>query len=341
MTEEEEEKIEIIKELCRKKPDYMMAFRDIVRLEKGEREMPKWSGYSMYDVRGMTVWLLGRLRQEGILKCTYESNKGKWFRLADDIKPEDIERAIQEVEEEQQKKDTLEVGGEARVYTDEEVVIPEDLFSVIYDHDDIKTIFQMSLRSDTPVHVLLIGKPACAKSLFLSELARLPGSLYALGGTSTKAGIRDIIASGVRYLIIDELDKIDNAGDLSALLEWMESGTLSILQARKYILVQHPGWVFSACNRTDKIPEELLSRFVKMYIPEYTDEELKGVIKKILTEREKKTEEEAEIIADIVIGYLGSKDPRDAIKIARLSKSKDDIETVARIMKKYSEASVM
>ena len=324
-----EEKIEVIKELCRKKPDYMMAFRDIVRLEKGEREMPKWSGYSMYDVRGMTVWLLGKLRQEGILKCTYESNKGKWFRLADDIKPEDIERAIQEVEEEEQK--------EALVYTDEGVVIPEDLFSVIYNHDDIKTIFQMSLRSDTPVHVLLIGKPACAKSLFLSELARLPGSLYALGGTSTKAGIRDVIASGVRYLIIDELDKIDNAGDLSALLEWMESGTLSILQARKYILVQHPGWVFSACNRTDKIPEELLSRFVKMYIPEYTDEELKGVIKKILTEREKKTEEEAEIIADIVIGYLGSKDPRDAIKIARLSKSKDDIETVAKIMKKYGE----
>jgi len=324
-----EEKIEVIKELCRKKPDYMMAFRDIVRLEKGEREMPKWSGYSMYDVRGMTVWLLGKLRQEGILKCTYESNKGKWFRLADDIKPEDIERAIQEVEEEEQK--------EALVYTDEGVVIPEDLFSVIYNHDDIKTIFQMSLRSDTPVHVLLIGKPACAKSLFLSELARLPGSLYALGGTSTKAGIRDIIASGVRYLIIDELDKIDNAGDLSALLEWMESGTLSILQHGKYILLQHPGWVFSACNRTDKIPEELLSRFVKMYIPEYTDEELKGVIKKILTEREKKTEEEAEIIADIVIGYLGSKDPRDAIKIARLSKSKDDIETVAKIMKKYGE----
>jgi len=324
-----EEKIEVIKELCRKKPDYMMAFRDIVRLEKGEREMPKWSGYSMYDVRGMTVWLLGKLRQEGILKCTYESNKGKWFRLADDIKPEDIERAIQEVEEEEQK--------EALVYTDEGVVIPEDLFSVIYNHDDIKTIFQMSLRSDTPVHVLLIGKPACAKSLFLSELARLPGSLYALGGTSTKAGIRYIIASGVRYLIIDELDKIDNAGDLSALLEWMESGTLSILQHGKYILLQHPGWVFSACNRTDKIPEELLSRFVKMYIPEYTDEELKGVIKKILTEREKKTEEEAEIIADIVIGYLGSKDPRDAIKIARLSKSKDDIETVAKIMKKYGE----
>jgi len=334
----ETDKLNSVRELCFSKPKYIAPLREIIRLEKGEREMPDRFGYSMYDIKGMNSWLLTKLRQEGILKCTYESNKGKWFRLADDVGCEEIEQVIHEVEEALENKDRIEIGDKALVeFTDKAVEIPEDLFSIIYNHEDIKILFQMSLRSKTPVHILLIGKPACAKSLFLSEVARLPGALYALGGTSTKAGIRDIIASGVRFLIIDELDKIDNAGDLSALLEWMESGTLSVLQHRKYALIRHPGWVFCACNRTDKIPEELLSRFVKMYIPEYTDEELKGVIKKILTEREGKTDEEAEIIADVVIGYLGSKDPRDAIKIARLSKTKDDIETVARIMKKYSQ----
>lgn len=45
------------------------------------------------------------------------------------------------------------------------------------------------------------------------------------------------------------------------------------------------------------------------------------------------------MIANVVIEYLGSRDPRDAIKIARLSKTTDDIETVARIMKKYGDTS--
>ena len=337
-----EEKIETIKELCIKKPEYITAFKEILKIEKGEKELPDHFGFGMYDVKGMSIWLLGRLRQEEILKCTYESNKGKWFRLADDLTSEDLEQAIKEVEEELENKDKLEMGEEALLeYMDKEVEIPENLFSIIYDHEDIKKIFNMSLAagSQTPIHILLIGKPACAKSLFLAEVARLPGALYALGGTSTKAGIRDVIASGVRFLVLDELDKVDNIRDLSALLEWMESGKMPVLQHGKYCLLQHPGWAFCACNRKDKLPPELLSRFVVMNIPEYTEEELRGVIEKILTEREGKTEEEAEIIADVVVGYLESKDPRDAIKIARLSKSKDDIETVARIMKKYAETS--
>jgi len=336
-----EEKIERIKDLCQKKEGkYIQTFKEILKIEKGEREMPDHFGWSWGDIRGMNPWFLSIMRQEAVIKCTYESNKGKWFRLADDLTVEDIEQAIKEVEGELENKDKLEMGEEALLgYTDKEVEIPENLFSIIYDHEDIKKIFNMSLAagSQTPIHILLIGKPACAKSLFLAELARLPGALYALGGTSTKAGIRDVIASGVRFLILDELDKVDNVRDLSALLEWMESGKMPVLQHGKYRLLQHPGWAFCACNRKDKLPPELLSRFVVMNIPEYTEEELRGVIKKILTEREGKTEEEAEIIADVVIGYLESSDPRDAIKIARLSKSKDDIETVARIMKKYAE----
>jgi len=333
-----EEKIESIKELCRKKDEYLTAFKEIIKLEKGERKMPDQFGFGMYDVKGLNIWLLGRLRQDEILKCTYESNKGKWFRLTDDLPVGDVEQAIKEIEEELEKKDKLETGEEALMeFMDKAVEIPGNMFSIIYDHEDIKKIFESSLNTDNPVHILLIGKPASAKSLFLSEISRLQGSLYALGGTSTKVGLRDVIASGVKYLIIDELDKIDSSSDLSALLEWMESGKMPILKHKTYCLVKHPGWVFCACNRAEKLPPELLSRFIVMYIPEYTEEELRGVIKKILTEREGKTEEEAEIIADLTIGYLESKDPRDAIKIARLSKTKDDLETVARIMKKYGE----
>lgn len=330
--------MESIKELCRKKDEYLTAFKEILKLEKSEREMPDQFGFGMYDVKGLSVWLLGRLRQEEILKCTYESNKGKWFRLAEDLTVETVEQAIKEVEEELEQRDKLDMGQEALMeFMDKAVEIPEDMFSIIYEHEDIKTIFHLSLKADKPVHILLIGKPASAKSMFLSEIARLQGALYALGGTSTKAGIRDAIASGVKFLILDEIDKVDNSKELSALLQWMEDGTMPILQHGKYCKITHPGWAFCAGNRKDKLSPELLSRFTIMYIPEYTEEELRGVIKKILTEREGKTEEEAEIIADLTIGYLESKDPRDAIKIARLAKTKDDLETVAKIMKKYGE----
>lgn len=336
--EEKEEKLESIKELCHKKSEYITTFKEILKIEKGDREMPDQFGFSMYDVKGMSPWLLGRLRQENIIKSEYESNKGKWFRLAKDLKIEDVERAIQEVEEELSNKDMLETGAGALMeFSDKEVELPEDLFSIIYNHEDIKTLFNMSLNADNPVHILLIGKPASAKSMFLSEISRLSGALYALGGTSTKAGIRDAIASGVKFLILDEIDKVDNSKELSALLQWMEDGTMAILQHGKYCRMKHPGWAFCAGNRKDKLPPELLSRFVVMNIPEYTEEELRGVIIKILTDREGKTEEEAAIIANLVIEYLESKDPRDAMKIARLSKSKDDLETVARIMKKYEK----
>jgi Holliday junction DNA helicase RuvB len=332
-----EAKLEVIRNLCRKKEDYLTALREVLKIERGERPMPDHFGWSMLDIKGMSVWLLGRLKQEDIIECTYDSNKGKWFRLMADVTVAELEQVLTEVEKEIEQSKKMDTGESALLefLTEKKTVLPPDLFSIIYGHDDLKTIFKLSLNADMPVHILLKGKPASAKSLFLSEISRLDGSVYALGGTSTKVGLRDVIATGVKYLIIDELDKIETSNDLAALLEWMESGKMPILKHKTYCLVKNPGWVFAACNRLDKLPIELRSRFLVMDITEYTEEELKGVILKILTEREHKTEEEAELIARVVIEYLESLDPRDAIKIARLSKTKDDIETIARIMKKY------
>ena len=40
-------------------------------------------------------------------------------------------------------------------------------FQNIIGYDDIKKIFKMSLNSDKPVHILLVGPPASAKTLFM------------------------------------------------------------------------------------------------------------------------------------------------------------------------------
>ena len=65
----------------------------------------------------------------------------------------------------------------------------------------------MSLISDKPVHVLLVGPPASAKTLFMLECMKLQRSYFTLGSHSTKSGMIDyLFANRPRYLIVDEIE---------------------------------------------------------------------------------------------------------------------------------------
>ncbi|MDP3063822.1 MAG: hypothetical protein Q8O40_11535 [Chloroflexota bacterium] len=128
--------------------------------------------------------------------------------------------------------DSLEVPEPPMSEAEGEVVpeLPEDLFDVVVGHEKLKQLFVLSLRAPQPVHILLVGPPATAKSIFLMELERLPRSRYAVGGSSSRAGIVDfIIEQKPRYLMIDELEKMD-ARDYSALLSLMGEGVVSRLK---------------------------------------------------------------------------------------------------------------
>ncbi len=75
----------------------------------------------------------------------------------------------------------------------------------------------------------MAGPPATAKSLFLEALGQLPGAQYALGGSSSRAGIADFLINfQPRFLIIDELDKMKRE-DFSVLLSLMQSGVVARL----------------------------------------------------------------------------------------------------------------
>ena len=78
------------------------------------------------------------------------------------------------------------------------------IFDPIIGFDDIKEIFQLSIKADKPVHILLVGPPASAKSLFMSCLTKLERSYCAVGSSSTKSGIFDyLFEHRPRYFIID------------------------------------------------------------------------------------------------------------------------------------------
>jgi Holliday junction DNA helicase RuvB len=157
-----------------------------------------------------------------------------------------------------------------------------------------------------------------------------------LAGASTRAGLRDYIVENVpELMLIDELDKVSNPLDLSVLLTWMESQRLVVTMATKKAHVRCPSVcrVIATANRTQRIPPELLSRFVVVNLKPYTDEEVRAVCINVLTRREGCSEGMARVIADAVVSKLGSRDPRDCVKIARLAKTPEDVDRIVETLR--------
>jgi len=173
-------------------------------------------------------------------------------------------------------------------------------------------------------------------SLFLMEVARLSGSVLTTASSSTKAGITDVLLEQKpRFLLIDEIEKIANSRDLSVLLTLMESQRLIITKHTQHVNIPLKCWVFAAANSTRRLPPELLSRFLRFDLKPYSDDTFKRVVVKVLTMREDKTEDLASYIADKVMNELKSRDVRDAIKIARLSDDKQDVDFIVKTLNKY------
>jgi len=68
----------------------------------------------------------------------------------------------------------------------------------------------LALASDFATHILLVGPPESAKTMFLISLMRhLKNSYFTDGANSTKAGMVDyLFENGPRYFLVDEIDKM-------------------------------------------------------------------------------------------------------------------------------------
>ncbi|MFL6329315.1 MAG: AAA family ATPase, partial [Nitrososphaeraceae archaeon] len=86
----------------------------------------------------------------------------------------------------------------------------DDFFDYIIGYYDVKRFLKMSINTEEPVHILLIGPPASAKTMFIkSMMMKLNNSYFADGGNSTKAGMLDYVFDNKpKYLLIDEIDKM-------------------------------------------------------------------------------------------------------------------------------------
>ena len=198
--------------------------------------------------------------------------------------------------------------------------IKHDLFDSIVGFYDIKYLFKMAIQSERPVHLLLCGPPASAKSLFMRSLTRLDRSYYAVG-SSSKSGIFDyLFGQRPRLFILDEIDKM-NKKDQTSLLNLMESGILSELKHKQRRTTQLKTWVFASCNGTNKLILPLITRFRVIHFKPYTEEEFVQIVVDVLDREEGVDRDVALLIADGVFNRLKSSNIRDCVRIARLAKN--------------------
>ena len=202
---------------------------------------------------------------------------------------------------------------------DEILALPDDLFEDIIGHDEVKELLGACLLAERPVHVLLAGPPALAKSLFLWDIERAGGerAIWLVGSATSKAGLWDLVAERQpKVLLIDELDKM-NAADTAALLSMMEGGRLVRAKKGRELNLSHPLWVVAATNRLDMLSPELRSRFAIRKLEPYSRGDFLTVVSGVLVRREKASPELADEIAQRLDGR--TQDVRDAIRAARLA----------------------
>jgi len=257
--------------------------------------------------RDVGVWpgTLAKLRMEGYIEDVYESNSYHGYRLS------------------QKARAMLLTGEPISIETPQErkLEVPEDIFEDIIGHEEIKELLKACLTVEKPVHVLLTGPPALAKTLFLWDIERIGGELavWLVGSAISKAGLWDLVAQRQpKVLLVDELDKV-NAADTAALLSIMEGGRLVRAKKGRELDVKVEVRVVAATNVESRLSPELRSRFAIRRLSLYGRDEFRTVVRGVLVRREGISQEMAQEVADRLDGR--SQDVRDAVRVARLAPS--------------------
>ncbi|HUV43769.1 MAG TPA: AAA family ATPase [Dehalococcoidales bacterium] len=261
-------------------------------------------GWRWSDVR-VAPPTLNSLLLKGLLEEKFHSNSHRGLLLTD------LGR--------QQATLLTEASEACEKHRDETVTLPSDIFEDIIGHEDVKELLTAALLADKPVHVLLAGPPALAKSLFLWDIERVCGkqALWLVGSATSKAGLWDVVAEREpQILLIDELDKM-SAVDTAALLSLMEGGRLVRAKKGRALDATIAIRVVAATNRVARLSPELMSRFAMRTLRPYDAAQFHSVVEGVLVHREGSTPELAEEIARKLGGRC--QDVRDAVRVARLS----------------------
>jgi holliday junction DNA helicase RuvB len=191
----------------------------------------------------------------------------------------------------------------------------QEAFSSIEGNDDIKDIITRALESKDNYNLLPTGPPASAKTLFLLEIQD-KDSVYFDGSNST-GRILDILEQERPQIILIEIeiDKMPNK-----LLNLMENGRVKVDQKNcQYDFEIKSFKVFATCNDISKLSRPVQSRFRRLHLPSYTQEQFLHISIKVCPNL---SEDTATMIGEEVWNAKGG--IRDVISISKLYGSMTD-----------------
>jgi len=217
-----------------------------------------------------------------------------------------------------------------------------EMFPGVVGYDDIKRLIVMVLRSRWPQHVLLIGPLGIGKTFILENIKaymeqRQACVVFAQGGKGllTAAGLRNVLMEEVPdetpcVLLIDELDKVDK-NDQAILLNVMETGELVVTMGTQRVRAKKYVWAVAATNDPSRLIDPLMSRFFKIMMKPLTRDEWLRKVPAIIRIRFPMVPEDlARYIAEKLVDI--TKDPRDAIRIASMARTREDVDFLVQMM---------
>lgn len=146
------------------------------------------------------------------------------------------------------------------------------IFDRVVGYEGIKRTFVRSLVSKEPVHILLVGPPGQAKTLFLKCKLETFGekkTFFTVGGNASKSGMIDVLFDiRPKYLLVDGIEHLKPEYQTMLLL-LMETGILTQTMHSKVRHIHLKTWVFATSYAVKKLSEPLVSRFRVMYLNKY------------------------------------------------------------------------
>jgi Holliday junction DNA helicase RuvB len=211
--------------------------------------------------------------------------------------------------------------------------------SEVVGFDDIKMTLAQTLARRKKINFLLEGPPACAKSVILDGIQHAVEKSYlAFGSATTGPALSDILFErSPSVLLIDEVDKMKH-DCYSILLGLMEKGIVIETKTGKTRQDKMDTMVIAACNSSEKLSPEFLSRFAfHPYFKAYTRQEFIDVCVGMLTRTEGCSPEMADKIGVVVYDRsLGDVRTARAVYQLMLSQTDEELERVVRMNLKYA-----
>jgi AAA+ superfamily predicted ATPase len=202
-------------------------------------------------------------------------------------------------------------------------------FDKIEGYEDIKDIVRRALDSEENYNLLFTGPTASAKTMFLNGIMEMKKDAVYFDGANTTSRILDVLEQErPKIICIDELDKMSRQFQ-NQLLNFMESGRVKVDQMKRRYDFEIKGVkIFGSCNDIKRLSAPLQSRFRRLFLSIYTEDQFLEVSVKVLPK-----------LPISISRYIGAKvwenqgDIHEVISIGKLVLKSDGLQEIEQIIR--------